>query len=176
MKTLKGPNPFVGRIFPDGSRWIPCDEPRVVGYTPNPADDWESWGKTTKATLFVGLKVGRATDDFHAGQRIPDRLVYGIVYDVRTEQVGEKYGGSFVRQKGHYIPPKARIAGPETRRREDSMQVILFPAKGEGWAAFRRNIKEVVGAILDDLGQKAVIVEWVRGGRILDAGQYKWRP
>jgi hypothetical protein len=56
------------------------------------------------------------------------------------------------------------------------MQVILFPAKGERWAAFRRNIKEVVDAILDDLGQKAVIVEWVRDGRIKEAGQYKWKP
>lgn len=162
------------RHFPDGAYWIPTGRPTLTGFRPNPAE-WESWGKTTKATLFVGLKTGRRTSLFHAkGIKIPERMVYSLVFGVRTDQVGVQYGSSFIRQMGHYIPPGARSPGQEHRRREPSMQIVVFPAPGESWSAFRRNIREVAEAYIEDLAQQSVIVEFVRDGRVEEIGQYRW--
>ena len=161
------------RVFPDGSRWIPDGPPTVVGYQPNPAE-WESWGKPTRATLFVGLRVGRATEEFDKGDKIPERLVYGIVFDVRVAQVGREYGASFVRQKGHYIPSRAGDLSAESRWREESMQVVLYPTPAETWAHFRRNVQGVSEALVDDLGQDSVIADFVKNGRIVEGGKYTW--
>lgn len=163
-----------GWVFPDGSEWIPDGESRVVGYKPNPAE-WESWGKPSRATLFVGLRVGRSTDEFDKGDRIPERLVYGIVFDVRVGQVGREYGASFIRQKGHYyIPSRSRTLGSESRWREESMQIVLFPTPTETWAKFRENVKEVAEALVNDLGQDSVISEFVKAGRTLEVGKFTW--
>lgn len=159
--------------FPDGSKFIPSGGPVVVGIHPNPAH-WENWGKTEKATLFVGLSVGRPVR-YPSGFEIPEDWLYGVVFRSRTEQVGVEYGGSFVRQIGHYIPRKAKSAGSEARRRETSAQVTLFPAPAESWVKFVRNIEEVVNAVLESLEQESVIVEYTKGG-IPDIGRYVWSP
>lgn len=166
--------PNAARTFPDGSMWVPTGNPVIAGARPNPGV-WTSWGKPTRATLFVGLTVGRATETFHKGMKIPDRLLYGLVYEVRISQVGTEYGASFVRQKGHYIPPEATRPGPEKRRREDSMQIVLYPAPTEKWATFRRNVSALTDDILDFLGQDSVIVEYVKDGRIVELGQFVWK-
>lgn len=159
------------RSFPDGSYWIPDEIPSRVGV--NPSSKWKEWGKTTKATLLVGLRVGRRGAGYYVGFKIPNRAVFGIVYTVRVGQVGIEHGASFVQQKGHYIPPDALAAGPERKRREESVQVILYPAPSESWARFKANVEELVGAILDDLGQKSVIAEFTRSG-VPRVGIYEW--
>lgn len=167
------------RTFPNGGVWVPSEStPSLVGA--NPPKDWDSWGKTTKATLFVGLHVGHEGTGWPIGHRIPDRMIYGTVYDIRIGQVGTKHGASFVQQKGHYIPPEATEPGPEEAIREPSMQVVIFPAASkdftEPWDVFKRNIKELATAFLDEMGQKSVIIEFVKDGIIEDLGQYEWTP
>jgi hypothetical protein len=160
--------------FPDGSGWVPDEKPAVVGFRPNPGD-WEGWGKTSKATIFVGLKSGRKTRFLpEIGTRLPERVVYSLAFGVRTDQVGTSYGGSFIKQKGHYIPPTAMSPGPERKRREDSIQVVVFPAPDEPWRQFKKNIFELGDAYLDDLAQESVIVEFVKDGRVEEIGKYSW--
>lgn len=158
----------------DGMLWVPDGPKMVFGPEPNPRERWESWGKTTRATLFVGLKVERSTEFFDKGRKLAPIAVYGSIFNVRTSQVGVRYGGTFVQAKGHYIPKRARKVGQERRRREDSMQITLFPGKGETWAEFKRNIADVIEVVLDELGQESVIVEFMRDGRVTDLGEYLW--
>lgn len=164
--------PNRGSMYPDGSRFIPVGRPTLAGARPNSA--WESWGKTTKATILVGLKAGRAGGGFKKGQKIEPRRIYRLVFGVRTDQVGREYGASFVSQRGHYIPEKARKIGTETKRREPSMQVIVFPGQGESWGRFKRNIRELADEILNWLAQESVIIEYVRNGRIEEVGKLVW--
>lgn len=164
--------PNRGSLFPDGSRFIPVGRPKLAGARPN--SSWESWGKTTKATILVGLRAGRTAAGYKKGQKIPERRVYRLVFGVRTDQVGREYGASFVSQLGHYIPEKARKIGTEPKRREPSMQVIVFPGVGENWRTFKRNIRELANEILDWLAQESVIIEYVKDGRIDEVGKLVW--
>lgn len=161
-------------VFPDGSRWIPMGRPAVIGYRPNPIE-WESWGKPSKAVLFVGLKAGRKTRLFVKGTKFLPRDMYGAVFAVRVDQVGTKYGSSFVKQQGHYIPRYAKVTGEETKRREESLQIILFPAKNERWGMFRRHVRSLVNTLARDFGQKSIIVEFVKDGVVEEGGQYNWK-
>jgi hypothetical protein len=161
--------------FPNGGKWVPEGKPAVVGFRPNPSD-WSSWGRPTKAILFVGLEVGRETGSLKEGDKIPPRWVYGTVFDVRTSQVGKDYGSSFIQQKGHYIPPEAEEPGPEPKRRESSMQVILFPAFSEDWETFRTHVRVLATELLDELGQKSIIGEFMKNGITVEVGSFKWVP
>jgi len=125
------------------------------------------------------MEVGRKTAQLRKGFKIPPRWVYGIVFDVRTSQVGREYGSSFIQQKGHYIPPKAIKLGPEPKRRESSMQVVLFPAPSESWADFRRNVRVLATELLDELGQESIIGElwfFMKDGVTVEVGSFKWVP
>jgi len=166
--------PNRGKLYRDGSRFIPTGKPTMVGARPNPTK-WQSWGRTTKASILVGLKAGRNARGFRKGDAIPERLIYRMVFGIRTEQVGREYGASFVRQRGHYIPEKARRIGAEPTRREPSVQVIVFPGEHEKWTAFRRHIRFLANEILDWLAQESVIIEYVRNGRIMEVGKLVWK-
>jgi len=161
--------------FPNGGTWVPEGKPAVVGYRPN-SSEWSSWGRPTKGVLFVGLEVGRATGSLRLHDKIPPRWVYGIVFDVRTSQVGKEYGSSFLQQKGHYIPKETIKLGPEPKRRESSMQVILFPAPSESWADFRKHVRVLATELLDELGQESIIGEFMKDGVIVEFGSFAWVP
>lgn len=161
--------------FPDGGTWVPEGREQLVGCKPNPSQ-WAGWGRPSRATLFVGLKVDRPDKGLPKGFKVPVDWLYGIVFRLRTSQVGFDYGSSFLRQKGHYIPPQAKAIGSEQKRRESSVQVILFPAPTENWAVFRRNVRIVATALLDQLGQISIIGEFVKNGVAVEVGSFKWVP
>ena len=175
MFAIKNPGPDVRR-FPWGGVWKASDRGIGIGATPNPVE-WESWGKGTKANIYVGLKTGRRTTRFpNLGTSLGERLVYSLAFGVRTFQVGMDYGSSFVKQMGHYIDPRTKTLGRESKYREESMMVTVFPSPAEGWEKFRQNIRLLGKAYIEELAQQAVIIEWVKDGRTVELGKLAWTP
>jgi len=154
--NTRGPRVFSDggpRVFPDGSAFVPSENPVVAGYRLN-SSDWESWGKTTRATVLVGLKTGRKTGRFpRVGTVLTERLIYEMTFGVRVYQVGIAYGSSFIRQYGHYIPSGTHSIGPEEKYRERSIQIVVFPAPDESWTLFRKNIRELANRYIEELAQ-----------------------
>lgn len=175
LGVLNDPAAWGPHVFPDGSWWRPRSPPEPIGFQPNPAD-WQSWGKTTKATIFVGLKTGRRKGRVPIGEALSERAVYSLTFGVRTFQVGTRYGGSFIKQTGHYIPESAVTPGRERQRREPSLQIVIFPADGESWRTFRTNIRTLAEVYLEEQAQESVIVEFMRDGVIEEVGRFVWRP
>jgi hypothetical protein len=157
-----------------GGTWVPKGPRVVIGHRPNPVE-WRSWGKPSKAVLFVGLTAGRATKYFPKGRKFPPRFIYGAVFATRVDQVGTKYGSSFVRQEGHYIPRYAKKPGEEPRRREKSLQIVLYPAQQESWSLFRRHVKSLANVLARDFGQETIIAEFVKDGVVEEVGEYGWK-
>lgn len=156
------------KIFiPDGNPI--CHNIMAKRYLTNPMD-WEEWGKPTYVRLFVGLKTGRKTQTFpNIGTPIPEKFVRHFVRDIRTDQVGVKYGGTFVSQIGHWYD-KDRKEFTE----EPSLQIILYPAGEEDYNSFVKNIQYLTEALLDLLAQQSIIYELSNEGDI-KTGEARWR-
>jgi uncharacterized protein YdaT len=56
------------------------------------------------------------------------------------------------------------------------MQVVLFPAPPESWKKFRKNVRDLATTILNLMGQKTIIAEFVHEGVLEEVGQFAWKP
>ena len=165
------------RENPQFGKWFPKGKMEVVGhiaiYRENPPD-WESWGKPTFARLMVGLY----TSDKVTGRKrvlIQKKRVHHQVFGIRVDQVGRRYGASFVAQAGHYIPDNQELTCDEKKCREPSLQVIVFPADTESWKVFVRNIKSLASELLLELYQDSIITEFTRNGVGDEVGRVSWK-
>jgi hypothetical protein len=113
---------------------------------------WSRLAGTTKATLFVGAKVGLSTGPLPEGRMLPEGEVIDAVVGFRGRQIGPAAGATYTIAKGRY-----------NKKNETTYKVEFFP--DEPLPTFKRNIKALAQEAAKRLGQRQVFVEMIVNGK-----------
>ncbi len=113
------------------------------------------YGRTTKATLFIGREAGLEHGPVPEGKVIPKNTVIGAVMGLRTMQIGPSAGGTITATEGYY-----------KGSREPALKVDLFFDGSDGSIkAFERNVKKLAEEAASALAQREIIIEWAIPGK-----------
>lgn len=168
-------NPFYHPVFRgDGSVFIPTGPPRVVAYDRG-AVRWNPvyWSRRLaprdRAVIVVGLHATRGSRQWPKSSRIPGRLIADKVSDFRSKDA-RAGGASVVSQFGRWFDAaKGRIV------RERSVSVTVLREPNETWASFKAGVRRLAEQLCHDMGQHAVYVDYIRGGRLAETRKAYWR-
>jgi hypothetical protein len=124
---------------------------RVAGY--------DTYGPTTKATLFVGRTAGLNLSGLREGQKISTDAVERAIAKARVGQVGVGvYGATITATEGRYRGQKERSV---------KVELVFVPfAREKTPAAFARNVKALAQDVATDLAQREIVIEWTAPGKL----------
>ena len=124
---------------------------RMAGY--------DTYGPTTKATLYIGRTAGLNLSGFREGQAIPRKRLEDAITKARVAQVGVGvYGATITATEGRYRG---------AREKSVKVELVFVPFEREkNTAAFQRNMKALAQDVAGALAQREIIIEWTAPGKL----------